>query len=108
MGMIAEEILRKDLQEVCDWLFQQYKDSQSHEEITKTYGRVLAVNYAIQQLRTLETVKPEKRELPFGLYGAVRYEYTCGACRCGLMNNERWRTKFCPECGRKVKWNDRQ
>ena len=24
MGMIAGEILRKDLQEVCDWLFQQY------------------------------------------------------------------------------------
>lgn len=105
MGMIAEEILKKDLQEVCDWLFQQYKDSQSEEEIARTYGRFLAVNYAIQQLRTLESVKPEKRELPFGLYDAVRYEYTCGACGCGLMNNERWRTKFCPECGKKVLWN---
>ena len=105
MGMIADEILRKDLQEVCDWLFKRYKDSQSNEEIAQNYNRFLAVNYAIQELRTLEFVKPMRRELPFGLYDAARYEYTCGACGCGLMNNERWRTKFCPECGRKVKWD---
>ena len=67
--------------------------------------RIAVMRDALELLNAQEPEKPEKRELPFGLYGAVRYEYKCGACGCGLMNNERWRTKFCPECGRKVKWD---
>ena len=54
----------------------------------------------------LKPVKPEKRELPYGMYDAVKYEYKCGACGCGLMKNEKWRANYCPECGRAVKWDD--
>ena len=52
----------------------------------------------------LKPVKPEKRELPYGMYDAVKYEYKCGACGCGLMKNEKWRANSCPGCGKAVKW----
>lgn len=66
--------------------------------------KVLCEKYAELLDRTLEAVPPEKRELPYGMYDAVKYEYKCGVCGCGLMRNEKWRANYCPECGRAVKW----
>lgn len=59
---------------------------------------------ALELLKAQEPVEPEKRELPFGMYDAVKYEYKCGMCGCGLMRNEKWRANYCPECGHAVKW----
>ena len=59
----------------------------------------------LELLKTQEPVEPEKREWPYGVYGASKYEYKCGACGCCLVNNEKWQTKYCPECGRAVKWD---
>lgn len=66
--------------------------------------KALCEKYAELLDRTMEAVSPEKRELPYGMYDAMKYEYKCGACGCGLMRNEKWRANYCPECGRKVKW----
>ena len=66
--------------------------------------KALSEKYADLLDRTMEAVPPEKRELPYGMYDAVKYEYKCGACGCGLMRNEKWRANYCPECGRSVKW----
>lgn len=68
--------------------------------------KALSEKYADLLDRTLEAVPPEKRELPYGMYDAVKYEYKCGACGCGLMKNEKWRANFCPTCGTAVKWDD--
>lgn len=66
--------------------------------------KALSEKYADLLDRTMEAVPPEKRELPYGMYDAVKYEYKCGACGCGLMRNEKWRANYCPECGKAVKW----
>lgn len=66
--------------------------------------KALSEKYAELLDRTMEAVPPEKRELPYGMYDAVKYEYKCGACGCGLMRNEKWRANYCPECGKAVKW----
>lgn len=57
-------------------------------------------------LELLKAVPPDAREVWIGLNGAFHWEYTCGACGCGIMRNDRWKTKYCPECGKAVKWDD--
>lgn len=53
----------------------------------------------------LTPVAPKVNELVVSQYGySTREEYMCGSCGCGLTTNEKWRTKFCPECGREVRW----
>lgn len=69
-------------------------------------GGIKMMQDALALLKEQEPVEPERRELPYGMYDAVKYEYKCGACGCGLMKNEKWRANYCPECGRAVKWND--
>ena len=61
---------------------------------------------ALALLREQEPVKPEPREIWVGSNGAFVLEWHCGACGCGVMKNDRWQTKFCPECGKAVKWDE--
>ena len=72
------------------------------KEVFDSYYR--AAEDAIALLREQEPVKPEPREIWVGSNGAFLLEWHCGACGCGVMKNDRWQAKFCPECGRKVKW----
>ena len=58
----------------------------------------------LKALKAQEPVKPQETKIAIGIYGAEAIEYLCGDCGCGLTINARWRTKFCPECGRKVAW----
>ena len=32
--------------------------------------------------------------------------YFCGACGYKIMKNDRRQTKYCPNCGKAVEWND--
>ena len=57
-------------------------------------------------LELLKAVPPDAREVWIGSNGAFHWEYTCGACGCGIMRNDRWKTKYCPQCGKAVKWDD--
>lgn len=65
---------------------------------------VEAVSDAKRLLKEQEPVEPKTHEVVVGIFGATRSEYLCGDCGCGLIKNDKWRTKFCPECGRGVKW----
>ena len=56
-------------------------------------------------LKEQEPVEPKTHEIVVGISGATRSEYLCGDCGCGLVKNDKWQTKFCPECGRGVKWD---
>ena len=64
------------------------------------YGGVNeAYNMAIQALKEQEAVKPVFEVKNPNVVG----QFHCGNCHhaFGLLHY-----KFCPECGRKVKWND--
>ena len=60
---------------------------------------------ALSLLKAQEPVKPKEHEIVVGTYGAEFIESLCGNCGCMLVNNPKWRAKFCPECGKKVKWD---
>lgn len=58
---------------------------------------------ALALLREMEPVEP------FARYDALRREFDCGACGSlvGFENafgKRRYRAKYCPECGRRVRW----
>lgn len=59
---------------------------------------------AAEMLMKQEPVKPTPHMFPIGMYDAMATEYLCGDCGCGLTLNDRWRMKYCPECGKAVKW----
>lgn len=64
-----------------------------------------AVKDALSFMEEQQPMEPEHREVWLGSNGAFNYEYICGSCGCGIMKNNRWQTKFCPQCGRQVKWD---
>lgn len=39
-----------------------------------------------------------------GFIGTFKWQYSCGACGHEIIKNDRWQTKYCPNCGKKVKW----
>lgn len=59
---------------------------------------------ALELLKEQEPVKPIDHKIPVGIYGAETSEYLCGSCGCGLTYTDRWHTKYCPECGKAVRW----
>ena len=67
---------------------------------------LLWANVCRDALELLKAVPPDAREVWIGSNGAFHWEYTCGACGCGIMRNDRWKTKYCPQCGKAVKWDD--
>jgi len=63
------------------------------------------VRDALALLREQEPVEP------FARYDALRREFDCGVCGflVGFENafdDRRYRAKYCPECGKKVKWDE--
>lgn len=63
-----------------------------------------AAQAAVGLLIKQEPVKPTPHMFPIGMYDAMATEYLCGNCGFGLTLNDRWQMKYCPECGRAVKW----
>lgn len=72
------------------------------------YGRCNRIDMnrdALALLREPEPVKPTAKD------EAIRIEYNCG--KCGYLvgfvstihDDMQYRATFCPECGRKVKWD---
>jgi len=69
------------------------------------FVRVDMIEDAIALLREQEPVEP------FARYDALRREFDCGVCGflVGFENafdDRRYRAKYCPECGKKVKWDE--
>lgn len=64
-----------------------------------------AASEAAELLKAQEPVAPEEYTVIVSQYGNAEHKcYRCGACKCGLIRNANWRQKYCPECGRAVKW----
>lgn len=68
--------------------------------------QIAAMN-AAEMLMKQEPVKPTPHMFPVGMYDAMATEYLCGNCGCGLTLNDRWRMKYCPECGKAVRWYEK-
>ena len=52
-----------------------------------------------------------KKQIPMKPTAMVdRYpegQYECSACRCGLIANNKWKQKYCPNCGQAIDWSER-
>lgn len=104
--MTAMERIVTDLQAVCQALFDEYRQAEGHDDIVRTYDQFLAVNNALNVLKDKETV----------------FEYTdtdwptptCRVCGfkpfAGYVPTLKWMQtrgyRFCPRCGRAVKWDE--
>lgn len=73
-------------------------ETQAHMAITKD-----------ELIRALTLLREQEPVEPFARYDALRREFDCGACGylVGFENafgKRRYRAKYCPECGRRVRW----
>ena len=81
--------------------------------LDKSYSDFLARDHyerasdVLLMLERQEPVAPEEYTVVVSQYGNAEHKcYRCGACKCGLIRNKNWRQKYCPECGKAVKWDD--
>lgn len=71
-----------------------YKDTSCLESMRKD---------ALELLKEQEAVKPILVKLyPHDVYKCGN----CGHCAVGTTVPKTYRPKYCPECGRKIKWDD--
>lgn len=109
--MIDREKVLNDLQELCEYLFHEYKVCYKGDE-EDTYNRFLAANNALHLLKEkseADEVAPTIRE------GAeVEKVICCGSCGSSLYHLFPWKkiskareyAQYCRHCGKKVKWDD--
>ena len=65
------------------------------------FARKDIVGDALALLREQEPVKPER------VLGALSDWYHCGVCWADMLDTgDGYRPKYCPQCGRAVKWGD--
>lgn len=58
------------------------------------------ISDALTLLREQEPVEPKR------VLGVLPDWYHCGACGVDMLDTgDGYRPKYCPQCGRKVKWN---
>lgn len=74
------------------WVHQQY-----HEDVLVTLVKE-NISDALALLKEQEPVKPTKEQIFSSIFGWV-----CGACSLPFISDN---YKYCPHCGRKVKWDD--
>ena len=61
---------------------------------------------------TLELLKEQESVEPIATDSGVRIEYNCGSCgrwfcyKSKIHPEMDFRTRYCPHCGRKAKWDD--
>lgn len=92
----------EELKELCEYLFHEYKVCY-HGDEEDTYNRFLSANNALELLKEQEAVKPILVKLyPHDVYKCGN----CGHCAVGTTVPKTYRPKYCPECGRKIKWDD--
>lgn len=85
-----------DLQELCEYLFNQYKYCCKGDE-EETYNRFLIANNALNLLKQQEAVTIKKtKEHAFGVYGGI-----CPKCKNWIQSAH----SYCGFCGQAVKWD---
>lgn len=88
--MAEREKVLNDLRELCEYLFHEYKVCYQGDE-EDAYNRFLVANNALNLLKEQEPVEPIKLE----------NWWKCPSCSGNIIFN----MKYCPGCGRKVKWD---
>lgn len=93
--MSDREKVIKELERLSEWFFHQYQvvydgDAPNYYDAYKT------VDEAIALLKEQEAVKPRFVD------GNRNHFVKCGNCNLDLMHG----MKFCPNCGKAVKWDD--
>jgi hypothetical protein len=97
--MTEREKVLNDLQELCEYLFHEYKVCYQGDE-EDTYNRFLVANNALNLLKQQEAVEPIlKRE---GLNKYYNY-YVCPCCDEEVVYDQ----NYCSECGAKFMWEGR-
>lgn len=97
--MTEREKVLNDLQELCEYLFHEYKVCYQGDE-EDTYNRFLVANNALNLLKQQEAVEPIlKRE------GRNKYYnyYVCPCCDEEVIYDQ----NYCSECGAKFMWEGR-
>ena len=62
-------------------------------------GELLTVNELIALLKAQEPVNPKEVNMyPLG-------QYACGSCGHISVGSKNYHAKYCPECGKAVKWD---
>lgn len=96
--MSDSEKVMNDLQELCEYLFHEYKVCYKGDE-EDTYNRFLAANNALNLLKEQqEAVEPEVEIL-----NEIDRIYRCPKCHKAFFYKNQ---KYCDCCGQKVKWYD--
>ena len=68
-----------------------------YHSLKKHSEAVAAIDDVIALLREMEPVEPIKNP-------GIAEPYRCGAC-WSVLGWESEKQRFCPECGRRIKWN---
>lgn len=58
------------------------------------------------KLKEHGSVKPIKTKKEWEVHSEIVDAFCCGNCRYELDHCEKW--KYCPNCGRKIKWNNKE
>lgn len=93
----------EELKELCEYLFHEYKVCYRGDE-EDTYNRFLSANNALNLLKEQEPVKPVDQG--DDSYVCDNCGETVGWEELDVYGIDPVRYKFCPGCGRKVKWGD--
>lgn len=89
----------------CGWEDGDYKECPYNGNTNGCVFRLM--KDALSLLKAQEPVTPEEYTVVVSQYGNAEHKcYRCGACKCGLIRNSKWKQKYCPECGRAVKWDE--
>ena len=99
--MIDRDKVIDGLKELCEYLFHEYKVCY-HGDVEDTYNRFLIANNALELLKEQKPITPTVNE--FG-------KAYCGNCgeNVGIFGktlNVCVRMRYCPECGKAVKWDE--
>lgn len=94
--MTEREKVLNDLQELCEYLFHEYKVCYQGDE-EDTYNRFLVANNALNLLKQQEAVEPEVEVM-----NEIDRLYRCPKChKCFFYKKQ----KYCDQCGQAVKWD---
>jgi len=92
--MTEREKVLNDLQELCEYLFHEYKVCYQGDE-EDIYNRFLVANNALNLLKEQEAVEPEVEVM-----NEIDRLYRCPKChKCFFYEKQ----KYCDQCGQAVK-----
>lgn len=100
MGVTDRDLIKAELQNLQK-LLEAKADMSIGAGKMKMLSFANACSGALELLKEREAVKPKE----VNLYPTV--QYACGFCGHISVGSKDYHARYCPECGRAVKWDDR-